>query len=1196
MPLSWKNLAMLADLAAEAYPDVGFFTYPELPSVIWQTLDWAELASFSQAGDPIVEADFDGPYFARSNNAVFAAYSDVDNQLVISIRGTDDIADWGDYPGLAVAINAVVEEISSFVAAIHAYAENERNAGETVNIYITGHSLGGAVAEAIARASPSLYAGGAFIGSPGSLNFAPGSLNDNFVHVTRNTDFVGQVLDDHHAANTLVIDDYEFLGTIPPLFGVIGQSHSHTRYAAQLAAMAESPLSRLFQTSAVGEVAFLEDDQPNILTIGTLVIGHGIDRLVFGGRYNDTISAAGFGDYVILDGGLGHDSLIGSDFNDALSGGLGMDALSGGAGNDTLMGGYAGDTYSIGVNQGADIINDSGIDGQDTIRFYSGSAFPIINFNWFSVDPNGLDLLVRAFDGANNLALDIRIQNMGTSAGAIELFNLYSGDGTTLTQSWDLANVWAQLSQPLPPGSFVDHFARTDGPLGNGWSLSPQDEPNSVVISNGVVTTTAVGGPNQAFYRALDLAGAVAATATLTDQSGFGALRLRHSTSFLFGSNGDQQSGYGIQVGRGDQNFNDSAVYLLHDGVLLATAVSTFQFGQSIKVEVTYEPDGRISGVISGDGNQFAFDFGPRAIQLAGSNFQIELGAVDPRTPILIFPTIDDVVLSSTPFSNDAPSPPADPGPDAIVLTDAVDSWIGVGTAETVWAKAGSDSLNGAGGSDTLFGGAGNDSISGGDGNDQILGDDNDTQAGDDFIEGGAGNDLLVGLSGNDILVGGSGDDALVGGAGHDILDGGTGVDWIDGGSGGDNVGLNLADETQAVNFVLSSAMSASGFTFVDGTHVRNIESFSLQTGSGDDQVFVETLIGQGANNQGLQNYWFAGAGNDRLVADFSSTVETVTLGYFNFNFTTNGHLGIGPASQVGLGIEFPAMLSFDGVDAFAISGGAAADSLYGGSGADIFNGNGGNDFLYGNGGDDTLSGGEGNDLIYGVEGDDALSGGSGADNIDGGIGVDTASYATALAGVAARLLTPASNTGDAAGDTYAAIENLRGSAFSDILGGDDTANTLYGDAGADTLLGQGGNDVLIGGAGADVLGGGAGSDAADYSASGAAVNVSLATGAGLGGDAQGDTLFSIEIVTGSAFADTLSGRDFVTDTLNGGDGDDVLMGRYGGDVLNGGAGIDTIVYTNSLTGVDVRLFNGLAIQDIAAIAAHQHIIAIAAV
>ena len=42
---------------------------------------------------------------------------------------------------------------------------------------------------------------------------------------------------------------------------------------------------------------------------------------------------------------------------------------------------------------------------------------------------------------------------------------------------------------------------------------------------------------------------------------------------------------------------------------------------------------------------------------------------------------------------------------------------------------------------------------------------------------------------------------------------------------------------------------------------------------------------------------------------------------------------------------------------------------------------------------------------------------------------------------------------------------------------------------------------------GADTLIGGAGTDFADYSASLTGVDVNLATGTGLGGDAQGDTL-----------------------------------------------------------------------------------------
>ena len=64
-------------------------------------------------------------------------------------------------------------------------------------------------------------------------------------------------------------------------------------------------------------------------------------------------------------------------------------------------------------------------------------------------------------------------------------------------------------------------------------------------------------------------------------------------------------------------------------------------------------------------------------------------------------------------------------------------------------------------------------------------------------------------------------------------------------------------------------------------------------------------------------------------------------------------------------------------------------------------------------------------------------------------------------------MTTPASNTGDAAGDTYANIENLTGSGFNDTLTGDSGANTLDGGAGSDVLLGGLGADTLIGGTGA---------------------------------------------------------------------------------------------------------------------------------
>ncbi|MFV4725678.1 hypothetical protein ACNJUL_21275, partial [Mycobacterium tuberculosis] len=93
--------------------------------------------------------------------------------------------------------------------------------------------------------------------------------------------------------------------------------------------------------------------------------------------------------------------------------------------------------------------------------------------------------------------------------------------------------------------------------------------------------------------------------------------------------------------------------------------------------------------------------------------------------------------------------------------------------------------------------------------------------------------------------------------------------------------------------------------------------------------------------------------------------------------------------------------------------------------------------------------------------------------------------------------------------------------------------------------------------------------DTADYSASGAAVNVNLLTGTGSGGDAEGDLLSGIERVVGSNFDDVLTGSS-AADALLGGAGDDTLQGGAGADTLDGGAGTDTVTY--ALSGAGIRL------------------------
>lgn len=127
--------------------------------------------------------------------------------------------------------------------------------------------------------------------------------------------------------------------------------------------------------------------------------------------------------------------------------------------------------------------------------------------------------------------------------------------------------------------------------------------------------------------------------------------------------------------------------------------------------------------------------------------------------------------------------------------------------------------------------------------------------------------------------------------------------------------------------------------------------------------------------------------------------------------------------------------------------------------------------------------------------------------------------------------------------------DKLLGTDDDDLLIALGAKTTLDGGAGNDILLGGINNDVLIGGKGADFLSGGLGIDTADYSASSAGVAVNLTTGKGSGGDAQGDTLLSVEKVIGSAFNDRLTG-DGGNNVFTGGDGNDVFVMTKGKDVI----------------------------------------------
>ncbi len=201
---------------------------------------------------------------------------------------------------------------------------------------------------------------------------------------------------------------------------------------------------------------------------------------------------------------------------------------------------------------------------------------------------------------------------------------------------------------------------------------------------------------------------------------------------------------------------------------------------------------------------------------------------------------------------------------------------------------------------------------------------------------------------------------------------------------------------------------------------------------------------------------------------------------------------------------------------------------------------------INGTGSNDTLTGTSSADLINAFGGNDSIFGGGGSDTVFAGTGDDT----------------------------------VDGGANNDSLLGEDGNDSLIGGTGSDSLFGGNNNDTLIGGTGSDSLDGGAGFDWADYSTSGSAVSINLATNANSGGDAAGDTLTAIEAVLGSAFNDTMVGsaadESLVggagNDRLDGGGGNDTLVGGTGSDTLIGGSGTDVASYATSAAAVAINL------------------------
>lgn len=135
--------------------------------------------------------------------------------------------------------------------------------------------------------------------------------------------------------------------------------------------------------------------------------------------------------------------------------------------------------------------------------------------------------------------------------------------------------------------------------------------------------------------------------------------------------------------------------------------------------------------------------------------------------------------------------------------------------------------------------------------------------------------------------------------------------------------------------------------------------------------------------------------------------------------------------------------------------------------------------------------------------------------------------------------------------------------------GGDAQGDTL---ASIENILGSSFDDIVTSSGIVNNINGGNGIDTISYSSSSSGVNVNLnLSTAQSGGYAQGDILSNIENVNGSLYDDTLTGNN-IANILFGDAGNDTIIGGTGADIINGGAGNDTVSYADSTSLVNVNL------------------------
>ncbi|MDQ6433065.1 calcium-binding protein [Mesorhizobium sp. LHD-90] len=482
---------------------------------------------------------------------------------------------------------------------------------------------------------------------------------------------------------------------------------------------------------------------------------------------------------------------------------------------------------------------------------------------------------------------------------------------------------------------------------------------------------------------------------------------------------------------------------------------------------------------------------------------------------------------------------------------------------ETITPGFVSPTVASGGGNDQMLGGAGNDRMiwNSGDGSDLMEGgDDSDIAeanggSGDEtfavtangarvrfdrldpapsFLDIGTTETLVVNMGGGNDKIsmvgnlaalikitvdGGEGDDTILGSNGIDTLLGGDGNDFVDGQQGNDLALLGEGDDTFQWdpgdgNDTVEGQGGFDTLSF-NGSNIAEIIGISANGGRALFTRNVANIVMDLNDVERIRHNALGGA--DIInVNDLSGTdVKQVEINLAGVLGGTAGDAAVDDISVAGT----------DNADTIKVTGGASNVNVAGVVASVKIT---------------TL---EANDIvrINALGGNDSVNAGAAlhAVVLNGGIGDDT----------------------------------LKGGSGADLLQGGDDNDLLTGGLGGDQMLGEAGNDRMVwnSGDGTDLMEGGDGTDTAEANGSDGAEEFTItANGARVRFDRLNPSPSALDIGTTEELVVNMGGGDdriamtgnlaaLIKITVDGGEGDDTILGSNGIDLLLGGDGNDFI-------------------------------------